>query len=187
VGIRFMGTGGIGGVHRGWQEQPDISADLGELARTQTLVVSAGAKSLLDVSATGELLEALGVPVLGWRTDELPLFYTARGGPPVSACVESEDEVARVAAAHWTDLQRGGILVARPPDESLDDVGPVIDDAVSAAEAEGVRGPMVTPFVLSYMHRQSGGTTLRANKELVAANAQLAAEIAVAYARIAND
>ena len=187
VGIRFMGTGGIGGVHRGWQEQPDISADLGELARTQTLVVSAGAKSLLDVSATGELLEALGVPVLGWRTDELPLFYTARGGPPVSARVESEDEVARVAAAHWTDLQRGGILVARPPDESLDDVGPVIDDAVSAAEAEGVRGPMVTPFVLSYMHRQSGGTTLRANKELVAANAQLAAEIAVAYARIAND
>jgi pseudouridylate synthase len=186
VGIRFMGTGGIGGVHRRWQEQLDVSADLGELARCQTLVVSAGAKSLLDVSATAELLEALGVPVLGWRTDELPLFYAARGGPPVSARVESEDEAARIAAAHWADLQRGGILVARPPDDSLDDVDPLIDDAVRLAEAEGVRGPMVTPFVLSYLHTHSGGATLHANKELVAANAQLAAEIAVAYARLAD-
>ena len=186
VGIRFMGTGGIGGVHRGWQEQLDVSADLGELARSQAVVVSAGAKSLLDVSATAELLETFGVPVLGWRTDELPLFYTARGGPSVSARVEDVDEVARIAAAHWTDLQRGGILVARPPDDSLDDVGPLIDGAVAAAEAEGVRGPMVTPFVLSYLHTQSGGATLRANKELVAANARLAAEICVAYARLAD-
>ena len=186
VGIRFMGTGGIGGVHRGWQEQLDVSADLGELARSQAVVVSAGAKSLLDVSATAELLETFGVPVLGWRTDELPLFYTARGGPSVSARVEDVDEVARIAAAHWTDLQRGGILVARPPDDSLDDVGPLIDGAVAAAEAEGVRGPMVTPFVLSYLHTQSGGATLRANKKLVAANARLAAEICVAYARLAD-
>jgi pseudouridylate synthase len=149
--------------------------------------VSAGAKSLLDVSATAELLETFGVPVLGWRTDELPLFYTARGGPSVSARVEDAEEVARIAAAHWTDLQRGGILVARPPDDSLDDVGPLIDGAVAAAEAEGVRGPMVTPFVLSYLHTQSGGATLRANRELVAANARLAAEICVAYARRADD
>jgi pseudouridine-5'-phosphate glycosidase len=179
VGIRLMGTGGIGGVHRGWQEHPDVSADLGELARCQTLVVSAGAKSLLDVPATIEVLEALGVPVLGYRTDELPLFYSAHGGPPTSARVESPDEAARVAQAHW-ELGGNGLLVARAPDESLDDIEPLIEDALRAAADEGVRGQDVTPFVLSFLHERSGGRTLRANKELVAANAQLAAEIAVA-------
>jgi pseudouridine-5'-phosphate glycosidase len=186
IGIQFMGTGGIGGVHRGWQKHPDISADLGALARTQAVVVSAGAKSLLDVSATAELLEALGVPVLGWRTDELPLFYAAHGGPQVSARVEGQEEVARVAAAHWSQLQGGGILLARPPDESLDDIEPLVDVAVRAAEMEGVSGPQVTPFVLAQLHRESEGATLRVNKEFVAANAQLAAEIAVAYSRFAN-
>ncbi|TMK28920.1 MAG: pseudouridine-5'-phosphate glycosidase [Actinobacteria bacterium] len=179
VGIRLMGTGGIGGVHRGWQEHPDVSADLGELARCQTLVVSAGAKSLLDVPATIEVLEALGVPVLGYRTDELPLFYSTHGGPPTSARVESPDEAARVAQAHW-ELGGNGLLVARAPDESLDDIEPLIEDALRAAGDEGVRGQDVTPFVLSFLHERSGGRTLRANKELVAANAQLAAEIAVA-------
>jgi pseudouridylate synthase len=183
VGIRFMGTGGIGGVHRGWQKHPDVSADLGELARCQAVVVSAGAKSLLDVSATFELLETLGVPVLGWRTDTLPRFYTAGGGPPVSARVDSVSDVAQIAATHWDELERGGILVARPPDDGLDQVEPLIDVAVRAAEMEGVSGPQVTPFVLSYLHRGSGGETMRVNKELVAANAGLAAEIAVAYAR----
>ena len=89
AGIRFMATGGLGGVHRGWPTPPDVSADLGVLARTPALVVSSGIKSLLDVPATAELLETLGVPVLGWRTDELPLFYAAHGGPPVSARVET--------------------------------------------------------------------------------------------------
>jgi len=184
VGIRFMGTGGLGGVHRGWQEHPDVSADLGELARCQTLVVSAGVKSLLDVSATAEVLESLGVPVLGFQTDELPVFYEARGGPPTSARVESADEAARIAQAHW-ELAGGGLLVARPPDESLD-VEPLIEDALREANARGIRGQQVTPFVLSRLHERSGGATLRANKELVAANAQLAAEISVAYARLAN-
>src|SRR5213079_3727745 len=101
VGIRFLGTGGIGGVHRGFAERPDVSADLAELARTETLVVGSGAKSLLDVPATAEVLETLGVPVLGYRTDELPLFYAAEGGPPVSARVESPEEAARIAQAHW--------------------------------------------------------------------------------------
>ena len=91
AGIRFMGTGGIGGVHRGFAERPDISADLAQLARTPALVVSSGIKSLLDVPATAELLETLGVPVLGYRTDELPLFYSAGGGPPVSARVDDAD------------------------------------------------------------------------------------------------
>jgi pseudouridylate synthase len=181
VGIRFMGTGGIGGVHRGWQELPDVSADLGELARCQTLVVSAGVKSLLDVPATIEALETLGIPVLGFGTHELPLFYAVRGGPPASARVDSPEEASRVARAHWK-LGGGGLLVARPPDESLDDVEPLIDQALHAAHARGVSGQALTPYVLSYLHRESGGRTLRANKELVAANAGLAGEIAVAFA-----
>ncbi len=101
AGIRFMATGGLGGVHRGWPTPPDVSADLHALAATQALVVSSGVKSLLDVGATAELLETLGVPVLGWRTDELPLFFAAAGGPRVSARVESAAEAAAVAAAHW--------------------------------------------------------------------------------------
>ena len=179
-GIGVMGTGGLGGVHRGWNQNPDVSADVAQLARTPAVVVSSGVKSLLDVPATMELLETFGVPVLGWRTGELPLFYTARGGPPVSARVETVDEVARIAVGHWTDLESGGLLVARPPDESLDDIEPLIEDALRAADEEGVRGQAVTPFVLSFLHRWSDGRTLRANRELVAANAQLAGEIAAA-------
>jgi pseudouridine-5'-phosphate glycosidase len=179
-GIAVMGTGGIGGVHRGWNETPDVSADLAQLASTSAIVVSSGVKSLLDVPATMEVLETLGVPVLGWRTDELPLFYTARGGPAVSARVESVADVARIAVAHWTELEGGGLLVARPPDESLDDVEPLIEEALHAADEEGVRGQQVTPFVLSFLHSRSEGRTLRANKELVWSNAALAGEIAVA-------
>ena len=179
VGIQFMGTGGLGGVHRGWPSPPDVSADLQALAQTQVLVVSSGVKSLLDVPATAELLETLGVPVLGWRTDELPLFYAARGGPPVSARVESAGEAAAIAAAHW-ELLSGGLLLARPPDESLDDVEPLIEQALQAAEAEGVRGQAVTPFVLAWLHRESGGRTLAANRALVIANARLAGEVAAA-------
>ena len=179
AGIRVMATGGIGGVHRGFPHPPDVSADLGELARTPALVVSAGVKSLLDVPATAELLETLGVPVLGFRVDTLPLFYCAAGGPPVSARVESAEEAARVAAAHWT-LGGAGLLLGRPPDEPLEDVEPLIEEALAAAEAKGVSGQAVTPFVLSYLHRASGGRTQGANRALIAQNARLAGEIAVA-------
>lgn len=182
VGIRVMATGGLGGVHRGFPNPPDVSADLGELARTQALVVSAGVKSLLDVPATCELLETLGVPVLGWRTDELPRFYTARGGPPVSARVEFTDEAAEVARSHW-DLGGAGVLVGRPPDNSLDDVEPLIEEALQEAVRTGVAGQDVTPFVLARLHERSGGATLAANRELIVANARLAGEIAVALAR----
>jgi pseudouridine-5'-phosphate glycosidase len=178
AGIRFMGTGGLGGVHRGFPHPPDVSADLAELARTQVLVVSAGAKSLLDVPATVEVLETLSVPVLGFRTDDLPLFYAARGGPPVPARVESADEAARVARAHW-ELGGHGLLLARPPDDSLDDVEPLIEQALVEAERTHISGQDVTPFVLAYLHEHSGGRTLKANRELVAANAALAAEVAV--------
>jgi pseudouridine-5'-phosphate glycosidase len=179
AGIRTMATGGLGGVHRGWPDPPDVSADLDALARTPALVVSSGVKSLLDVAATAELLETLGVPVLGWRTDELPLFYSAHGGPPVSARIESESEAARVAAAHW-ELGGGGLLLGRPPVESLDDVEPLIEDALAAAAASDIRGGAVTPFVLARLHAESGGRTLRANRDLIEGNARLAGEIAAA-------
>jgi pseudouridine-5'-phosphate glycosidase len=181
IGIRFMATGGLGGVHRGWPTPPDVSADLQALAQTQTLVVSSGVKSLLDVAATAELLETLGVPVLGWQTDELPLFYAARGGPPVSARVESATEARSIAEAHW-ELGGGGLLLGRPPDESLDDIEPLIEQALTEADAAGIQGQAVTPFVLSWLHRESGGRTLEANRELIVGNARLAGEIAATAA-----
>ena len=182
AGIRFMGTGGIGGVHRGYAERPDVSADLRELARTQALVVGSGVKSLLDVPATVEALETLGVPTLGYRTDELPLFYAAGGGPSVSARVESADEAARIADAHW-QLGGAALLLARPPDDGID-VEPLLDQALEAAAAQNITGPAVTPFVLSFLHERSGGRTLEVNRELVVANAGLAGETAVAFSRL---
>ena len=179
VGLRFMGTGGIGGVHRGWTERPDVSADLGELARTQVVVVASGAKSILDVPATAELLETLGIPTLGYRTDTLPLFYAAEGGPPVSARVDSAKEAAEIARAHW-DLGGAGVLVGHPPAQSLDEVDGLIGQALADAAREGIEGQGLTPFVLSWLHRESGGLTLDANRALVADNAGLAAEIAAA-------
>lgn len=183
VGIGFLGTGGLGGVHRGWAARPDISADLGELARTEALVVASGAKSLLDVQATAELLETIGVPVLGWRTDTLPLFYAREGGPPVSTRVLTVEEVARIAQYHWRLGRHSAVLLARPPDQSLD-VEPLIAEGVAEAERQQVRGQDVTPFVLAYLHEASGGETVEANKKLIVENAALAAEVAVAYSRL---
>jgi pseudouridine-5'-phosphate glycosidase len=184
AGIRVMGTGGLGGVHRGFPDPPDVSADLGELARTRALVVSAGIKSLLDVPATLEVLETLGVPVLGFRTDDLPLFYAAHGGPPVPARVESASQAADVARTHW-DLGGGGVLLARPPDTSLD-VDALLEEALAAAARRNVSGQSVTPFVLAFLHERSEGRTLAANRDLVVANAGLAAEVARALLETAS-
>jgi pseudouridylate synthase len=179
-GIRFMGTGGLGGVHRGFPSPPDVSSDLVEVARAPVLVVSSGVKSLLDVPATAEVLETLGVPVLGYRADTLPLFYAADGGPPVSARVESAGEAARIAREHWA-LGGAGLLLGRAPDESLD-VEELIEEAVGEARGQRIAAGAVTPFVLARLHERSGGETLRVNRELIAANAALAAEVAVADA-----
>jgi pseudouridylate synthase len=182
AGIRFLGTGGIGGVHRGFPTPPDVSADLPAIARTQALVACSGAKSLLDIPATMELLESLGVPVLGLRTDTLPLFYAADGGPPVQERVDDADTAARVAATHW-QLGGAGILLAQPPPESLD-VAPLIDEALVEASRTGISGQRVTPFVLSFLHERSGGDTLRVNRDLIVANARLAADVSVAFAAL---
>jgi pseudouridine-5'-phosphate glycosidase len=178
AGIRFMGTGGIGGVHRG--PRLDISADLIELSRTPVVVVSSGVKSLLDVEATAELLETLSVPVLGWRTDTMPRFYDAAGGPPVTQRVDSAEEVVRIARAHW-DLVGCGLVVGNPPPRSID-VEALIESALDEAVELGTSGQGLTPFVLGRLHEGSGGQTLELNRELIAANAQLAAELAVAAA-----
>jgi pseudouridine-5'-phosphate glycosidase len=178
AGIRFMGTGGIGGVHRGTRF--DISADLLELSRSQAVVVSSGVKSLLDVEATAEMLETLGVPVLGWRTDTMPRFYDANGGPAVTERVETPEEAVALARMHW-ELGGCGVLVARPPETSID-VDDLIDEALEEAERQGISGQAVTPFVLSRLHERSDGRTLEVNKELAAANAGLAGELALGAA-----
>ena len=182
VGIRFLGTGGIGGVHRGFPSPPDVSADLVSLVSSAVLVACSGAKSLLDVPATMEYLETLGIPVLGFRTDTLPLFYSADGGPPVPQRVNDAAAAARTAAAHWK-LGGCGLLLANPPPESLD-VESLIENAIAEATRTGVSGQAVTPFVLAYLHERSGGRTRELNRKLVAANARLAAEVSVAFAAL---
>jgi pseudouridylate synthase len=182
LGIRFLGTGGTGGVHRGYPVPLDVSADLIALVSSPVLVASSGVKSLLDVPGTMELLETLGVPVLGFRTDTLPLFYSATGGPPVPQRVDDARAAARVASAHW-QLGGCGLLLANPPPESLD-VEPLIEEAVAEAARQGVSGQAVTPFVLSFLHERSGGRTLDVNRRLIVANARLAAEVAVAFAAL---
>jgi pseudouridylate synthase len=183
AGISFMATGGIGGVHRGFAVSLDISADLPQIARTPALVVCSGAKSILDVPATSELLETLAVPVLGWRTPTLPQFYTADGGPPVSAVVSTGEEVAKVAAAHWVVNPSGGLLLGRPPVDGLD-LEELIEDAVRRVSEAGVTGQAVTPAVLTLMEELSGGRSVEVNRALIADNAGLAAEVAVAYAAL---
>ncbi len=185
AGIRFMATGGIGGVHRGFADSMDISGDLPRIAGTRVLVVCSGAKSVLDVGATSEMLETLGIPVLGWNTSTLPLFYTAEGGPAVSAVVSSVAEVSAIAAAHWELAGRAGLLLARPPADGLD-IAALIDEAVGSVTSAGVTGQAVTPAILSRVEELSGGRSVAVNQRLIADNAGLAAEVAVAYTAAAT-
>lgn len=182
AGIRFVGTGGIGGVHRGFADSLDISADLPQLARTPAVVVCSGAKSILDVSATAELLETLAVPVLGWQTATLPMFYTGEGGPPVSATVSDAAETASIAAAHW-ELAPGGLILARPPAGGLD-LEELITEAVERVRRAGISGQAVTPAVLAAVEELSDGRSVEVNRRLIADNAELAARVAVAYAAL---
>jgi pseudouridylate synthase len=181
TGIRFLGTGGVGGVHRGFAESLDISADLPQLARTPAVVVCSGAKSILDVAATAELLETLGVPVLGWQTGTLPMFYSADGGPPVSATVTAAAEAAEIAAAHWQLAPSCGLILARPPAGGLD-LEALVTEAVERVRRAGVTGQAVTPAALAAVEELSGGASIEVNRTLIADNAELAGQVAVAYA-----
>jgi pseudouridine-5'-phosphate glycosidase len=185
VGIDVFATGGIGGVHRDAERSFDESADLADLARTGRIVVSAGIKSLLDVPATVERLESWGVPVLGYRTDDVPAFWMRSAGVPVPARVEEPSEVAAVATARaLLGLQDRCVLVLQPvPAEAALDPEQHrtwVEEGLDRAAASGVTGAAVTPFVLDAVHRASGGATVTANISLLRANAALAARIAAA-------
>jgi pseudouridine-5'-phosphate glycosidase len=185
AGLRVFATGGIGGVHPPAATPVDVSADLFELARTPVAVVCAGAKSILDLPATIEVLEALGVPVLGFRTDTFPAFYLTDSGLPVSARVESAGGAARFLAVHWA-LGGAGVVISQPlPEaEALDprQFAAALAQAQSDAGEEGARGPALTPFLLRRLAERTGGATLRANQALIIANARLAAAVARALA-----
>ena len=180
--IGVFATGGIGGVHR--ENALDESADLGELARTPAVVVCAGAKAILDLPATLERLETLGVPVLGYRTREFPAFFCQSSGLPLSASVESVAEVRDIVRAHRGLGRRQAVLVVQPPpaEHALppDLVEEAVGHAIAAARAAGIRGAAVTPFLLAAMERATGGRSLTANLALLEANAGLAAQIATA-------
>jgi pseudouridylate synthase len=189
AGIRVFATGGIGGVHprgrRGRAATSDVSADLTELGRTPIAVVCAGAKSILDLAATLEVLETNGVPVIGYGTDDFPAFYLHSSGLPVSGRVDSPTEAAAVLNAHWA-LGGAGVVLAQPvsKEEALHagNLAKHLERANQLAEDANVYGGARTPFLLARLAELTQGATLRANRALVLANAQLAARIAVALA-----
>lgn len=184
AGIPVFATGGIGGVHR---DAPfDESADLAELARSPVVTVCAGAKSILDLAATLERLESLGVPVIGYGTDRLPGFFTTDTGLPLAWRVDSAEEIADIAAHHAALGRREAILVVQPPPAGVALDRAVVDDAVVGALADarraGIAGPAVTPFLLAAVERATGGRSLEVNLALLEANARLAGAIAAAMA-----
>lgn len=191
AGIRVMATGGIGGVHRGASQSYDISSDLEALAREPLAVVCSGAKSILDLPATLEVLETRGVPVVGYRTDRLPAFYSTDSTLPLTHRVEDTVGAARAVVLHFSLSGSGGLLLVQPPPADLaipaDEVDRWISDAVVAAAAEGVSGGAVTPFILGRVAAASGGRTLRVNIGLIVANARLGGELAVEVARASRD
>ncbi len=187
AGIRVFATGGIGGVHRGAELSGDVSADLTELAQTPVAVVSAGAKAILDLPRTLEMLETLSVPVIGFGTDEFPAFYSRSSGLKLAARADTPDDLARILAARWRLPRSGGVLVANPIPVADEIPAAAIEgrirDAMSQAERAGVSGKEVTPFLLARIRDLTDGESQRANVALVLNNARIAAEIAAAFVR----
>jgi pseudouridylate synthase len=183
AGIRLFATGGIGGVHRGAETTFDISADLEEFSRTPVSVVCAGAKSILDIPKTLEVLETNGVPVIGYRSDRFPAFWTRDSGYPVDHRIDTPTEIARVIALQG-ELGLGGVLIANPiPENAALDAGMIearINEAIADAERRGVTRKALTPFLLQRIFELTGGRSLEANIALVENNARLAAQVAVA-------
>ena len=187
AGIAVFATGGIGGVHRGAETSFDISADMMEFAHSNVAVVTAGAKAILDLALTLEMLETLGVPVVGFGTDEFPAFYSRASGHAVPMRCDSAAEVAAMMRVKWEMGLAGGIVVANPipaaSEIAASEIAPVIAEAVSKAERQGIRGKAVTPFLLGEIAGVTQGRSLTANIALVKNNARLAAEIAVSFVR----
>ena len=186
AGIQVFATGGIGGVHRQAQETFDISADLQELAHTPVAVVSAGAKAILDLGLTLEYLETMGVPVVGYGTDEFPAFYTRSSDRPVPMRLDDPQAVADLLQTHWELPLRSGVLIANPipVPYSLDPshIELAITKALGEAESQGISGKGLTPFLLSRIEDFTEGQSLFSNIELVKSNARLAGQVAVALA-----
>ncbi len=188
AGIRVFATGGIGGVHRGAQQTMDISADLQELAHTNVAVVGAGCKSILDIGLTLEYLETMGVPVLGYKTDDFPAFYTTKSGFGVDFNLPDAKTAAKIMKTKWDLKLKGGILIANPiPEEyALDfyEIERVINDALRLADEKGIKGKDTTPFLLANIKDMTEGQSLASNLQLAYNNARVASEIAVEFANL---
>jgi pseudouridine-5'-phosphate glycosidase len=186
AGIRVFATGGIGGVHREAEKTFDESADLAALAKFPLLVVCSGVKAVLDLPRTIERLETLGVPVIGYKTQELPAFYYAKSGIPLVCRVEAPDEAARLLEAQVDRLGGAGLLIVQPPPDALAQdpelVRALIHAALERARAANIRGRSITPFLLNALDQASGGDFVDTNIALIEANARLAARIAIADA-----
>lgn len=182
AGIEVFVTGGIGGAHRGAEKTFDVSADLQELGRTPVAVVCAGAKAILDLSLTLEYLETMGVPVIGFRTDEFPAFYCRESGLKVDYTVNDEVEAAKVIKTQWSLGLKGGIVIANPIPEKFalpkDYMDRIIEESLKEAEKTGIKGKVLTPFLLNKINELSEGKSLKANIALVKNNARVGAKIA---------
>ncbi len=188
AGVKIFATGGVGGVHRGAEVTMDISADLEELAMTDVMVVCAGCKSILDIGLTLEYLETKGVPVIGYKTDEMPAFYTIHSGFKVDYKLDTAYEIADAFHAKEDCGLKGGMLVGNPIPEKyamdLDFINSNIDAALEEANKLGVKGKEITPFLLDKIQKLTGGESLESNIQLVYNNAALGAKIAVEYSKI---
>ncbi len=189
AGIRVFATGGLGGVHRGFADSLDESADLTALSRTRITVISAGVKSILDIPATLERLETLGVAVVGYRTNRFPAFYLTDSGQDLDWRLDSPEEIAAVMAARDRLGDTSALLVANPlpPARQLDPAthDRVLAEALAAAAAEGIRGKAVTPYLLSHMQRATQGASVAVNLDVACGNITLAGQIATAWAQLA--
>lgn len=185
AGIKFFVTGGLGGVHRGWETTLDISADMDEFAQTNVTVICAGAKSILDLPATLEYLETKGVPVVGYQTENLPAFFTRDSGLKLPLSADSLEEIADMIRTKWELGLEGGVVVANPiPEEHAMDpdyINGIIADAVKEAEEKGIVGKDITPFLLGNIVEKTGGKSLEANIKLVENNARVGAKLAVEF------
>ena len=188
AGIRVFATGGIGGVHRGAETTMDISADLQELAHTNVAVVCAGAKSLLDIPKTLEYLETMGVPVLGMGTEDFPAFYCRRSGCKVDAKVDTPAEAAAILKTKWELGLAGGVVIGNPIparyELDYDEMEKVINRALDAAKAEGIRGKETTPFLLAHIKDYTKGVSFASNLQLAYNNARVASRIAIELAKL---